>query len=246
MKPTINKVHCLFEQSGTWKRAFADFGIPAFDYDIENQFGKTDYQIDIFESINETYDYVIGQNDSGLSLLFRLMDIKKDLIIAFFPCTYFCEVNMMYFTADTVNYRGMAKKDILPRIMERANRQNEYYQLLLKFCYIVEQLKIRCIIENPYSPLHFLTNHFPYKEYIDKKRSSRGDYMDKPTRYYFLNCEPYQLQTYQKPDKIIKQRSMNHGIERSLMSVDYAKNFISDVIFGETSGKITQTALNFA
>ena len=42
------KVHCFFEQSGTFKRAFMEFGIPAEDYDIQNNFGETDHQIDLF------------------------------------------------------------------------------------------------------------------------------------------------------------------------------------------------------
>lgn len=241
----IRRVHCFFEQSGTWKKAFAQFGIPAFDYDRENQFNQTDYQMDLFDEINVTYDYLTGVHDAGLSLCFRLIEPLTDLIVAFFPCTYFCEVNMMYFTGDTVNYRNKAKTDVLQTIMERADKQNDFYKLLLKFCYIVERLKIRCIIENPYSKLHFLTNHFPYKEYIDRKRSTRGDNMDKPTRYYFINCEPYRLTTYQKSDFILRQRSMNHGILRSCMSQDYAENFIADVILGKIRKKITQLALYF-
>ena len=46
----INKVHCLFEQSGTFKNEFIKLGIPAEDYDIQNEFGETDHIIDIFEN----------------------------------------------------------------------------------------------------------------------------------------------------------------------------------------------------
>lgn len=35
----INSVHCLFEQSGTFKRCFIEKGYKAFDYDILNEFG---------------------------------------------------------------------------------------------------------------------------------------------------------------------------------------------------------------
>lgn len=35
----INRVHCLFEQSGTFKNEFIKLGIPAEDYDIQNKFG---------------------------------------------------------------------------------------------------------------------------------------------------------------------------------------------------------------
>lgn len=37
------KVHCFFEQSGTFKNEFIKLGIPAFDYDLQDHFGETDY-----------------------------------------------------------------------------------------------------------------------------------------------------------------------------------------------------------
>lgn len=45
------KAHCLFEQSGTFKNEFKKLGIEAFDYDILNNFGETDFQVDLFEEI---------------------------------------------------------------------------------------------------------------------------------------------------------------------------------------------------
>lgn len=45
------KVHCLFEQSGTFKNEFKKLGYEAFDYDIQNEFGETDCQIDLFAEI---------------------------------------------------------------------------------------------------------------------------------------------------------------------------------------------------
>lgn len=50
------KVHCLFEQSGTFKNEFKKLGIKAYDYDILNDFGETDYVIDLFSEINKAYD----------------------------------------------------------------------------------------------------------------------------------------------------------------------------------------------
>ena len=43
--------HCLFEQSGTFKNEFKKLGIEAYDYDILNDYGETDYQIDLFAEI---------------------------------------------------------------------------------------------------------------------------------------------------------------------------------------------------
>ena len=50
------KVHCFFEQSGTFKNEFKKLGIPAFDYDLQDHFGETDYQIDLFQAIEDAYD----------------------------------------------------------------------------------------------------------------------------------------------------------------------------------------------
>ena len=43
--------HCLFEQSGTFKNEFKKLGIEAYDYDILNNYGQTDFQLDIFAEI---------------------------------------------------------------------------------------------------------------------------------------------------------------------------------------------------
>ena len=44
-------VHCLFEQSGTFKNEFKKLGYKAYDYDILNEFGETDYLVDLFSEI---------------------------------------------------------------------------------------------------------------------------------------------------------------------------------------------------
>ncbi len=50
------KVHCFFEQSGTFKNEFIKLGIPAEDYDIQNNFGETDHMDDLFKAIEDAYD----------------------------------------------------------------------------------------------------------------------------------------------------------------------------------------------
>ena len=45
------RAHCFFEQSGTFKREFLKLGVPAFDYDIQNNFGETDHVMDLFTEI---------------------------------------------------------------------------------------------------------------------------------------------------------------------------------------------------
>ena len=48
-------VHCFFEQSGTFKNEFIKLGIPAKDYDIQNNFGETDHVMDLFAEIEKAY-----------------------------------------------------------------------------------------------------------------------------------------------------------------------------------------------
>lgn len=47
--------HLLFEQSGTFKKELYKLGYQAKDYDILNDFGETDYQIDLFNEIETSY-----------------------------------------------------------------------------------------------------------------------------------------------------------------------------------------------
>lgn len=76
----------MFEQSGTWKKEFIKLGIPAEDYDIQNEFGETDHVIDLYSEIEKGYE--------GWSSVFD--DIKEeDIVLAFFPCTRFdCQIQL--------------------------------------------------------------------------------------------------------------------------------------------------------
>lgn len=42
---------CLFEQSGHFKNEFKKLGYEAYDYDILDDFGETDYKIDLYKEI---------------------------------------------------------------------------------------------------------------------------------------------------------------------------------------------------
>lgn len=49
------KVHCFFEQSGTFKNEFIKLGIHAEDYDIQDNFGQTDHVADLFGEIESAW-----------------------------------------------------------------------------------------------------------------------------------------------------------------------------------------------
>lgn len=74
------KVHCFFEQSGTFKNEFIKLGIPAEDYDLQDNFNQTDHKIDLFAEIEKAYE-------GGVSIFDSIT--YNDLIMAFFPCIYF-------------------------------------------------------------------------------------------------------------------------------------------------------------
>lgn len=61
------KVHCFFEQSGTFKNEFIKLGIPAFDYDIQDNFGETDHVIDLFGEIEAAYERERERRSSTVS-----------------------------------------------------------------------------------------------------------------------------------------------------------------------------------
>ena len=229
------KVHCFFEQSGTFKNEFIKLGIPAFDYDIQDNFGQTDYKIDLFQAIEDAYD--------GKPSLFDQIRGGQDgdLIMAFFPCIYFCENNELYFTGKHMNLSRLSTKEKIETILQRARDRQSMYELCLKLFCVCDVHNIRLIMENPFSYAHYLVNNFPYKAVlIDNNRTLRGDFYKKPTQYWFLNCEPTYGKSFQESYIHKHIASGKPGIkggicseDRSMISPDYARNFICDFILGK-------------
>lgn len=236
------KVHCFFEQSGTFKNEFKKLGIDAMDYDIQNNFGETDFVMDLFSEIDKAYDNLTGQDKTRQDkTVFDSIDSCQDLIVAFYPCIYFCEKSQMSFYLSMTNYRALKEDEKILKIIERTEKRKEFYERLLKFIYVITVKKIRMIFENPWTAPHYLMNNFlKPPTIVDKNRMERGDYFRKPTAYWFWNCEPTHGYTYQndKEQKIIEKckGGIKAGIcseERSMISPDYARNFICDFILGK-------------
>lgn len=160
--------------------------------------------------------------------------------MAFFPCIYFSQQNTTFFDGSNRNWINKPKSFIIKSIIERSRKRQYFYELALKLFSICDKNGLRLIVENPYSEVHYLRNNFPYKpKIIDKNRRLRGDYFVKPTQYWFVNCEPTNINTYQSP-KMVKRINNCGGHngtfcdeERSMISPDYARNFICDFILGE-------------
>ena len=132
---------------------------------------------------------------------------------------------------------------MIDKVLQRADDRNMFYKLLYKLVAVVEMRGLRMIFENPWNTNgeHYLHNNF-IKEptIVDRNRTLRGDFFEKPTGFWFFGCEPTRLVTIEKNNnvkKIAKAKvSKQAGIcseERSMISPDYARNFICDFILGK-------------
>lgn len=226
------KVHCFFEQSGTFKNEFIKLGIPAEDYDIQDHFGETDHYDDLFQAIEDAFN--------GKASLFDNI-LKNDLIMAFFPCIYFCEKSQLAMNGYYVNYRKLSEREKVEKIIERSRNREHFYRLLTMLYAVAVERGLRMIIENPWSVNGYLNNNFIVPPtFIDKNRRLRGDSFKKPTAYWFVNCKPTMGQSFTTP-KLVKSIATSRGgakaglcsEERSMISSDYARNFICDFILGK-------------
>ena len=229
------KVHCFFEQSGTFKNEFIKLGIPAEDYDIQNNFGETDHVVDLFKAIEDAYD--------GKPSLFDNVD-GADLILAFFPCIEFSCVAQFWYSLDQKNIRQWDDtKKKFDYMLNKNERRAYMYGLLYKMCGVAMMRGLRLIFENPWAMNTYLKQNVFLKEpaVIDNDRTRRGDFFSKPTAFWYFNCEPTYGASFQQPKEIKKsvihcKPSGKKGLcseERSMISPDYARNFICDFIIGK-------------
>lgn len=175
---------------------------------------------------------------------------KDDLIMAFFPCIYFCAMSQVAFYPTYINYRNMDLKQTYDAILKRNEDRAYFFSLLLKMFAVVRMRGLRMIVENPWAEQTFLKGGFEAPTIVDMDRSRRGDYFKKPTAFWFVNCTPTPNFTYQPTPKnkikIISSTkcSGQAGIcseDRSMISPDYARNFICDWVLGKSQPKINPT-----
>lgn len=119
----INRVFCLFEQSGTFKNAFKNLGIEAEDYDILNDFGQTDHETDIFAEIEKAYN--------GEPSIFDEIG-ELDLCLAFFPCTRFeCRIPLE-FRGEAYQQKEWTDSEKIEYSMQLHEELHRLYILLCK------------------------------------------------------------------------------------------------------------------
>ena len=223
------KVHCFFEQSGTFKNEFKKLGIEAIDYDILNEFNETDRMIDLYKEIEKAYEYEKSIFD----------DISKDdLIIAFFPCIRFEDQIQMHFRGTAFQMKNWSDIKKLEKDIELHRELSKLYELISKLAIVCLKRGLKLIIENPYGTYHYLVKFWAISaKVIDKDRTQRGDYYEKPTQYWFINCEPKQNMIFEaytwNADKKKSIEKTNNKTERSLIAPEYANRFIREFILEE-------------
>lgn len=168
--------------------------------------------------------------------------------MAFFPCIYFSDMSQILHTWGA--YPNKPVKVATDSILERSRRRQEYYELVVKMLCVAKDRGIRLIMENPWGCHSFLQRCFVTPPaYIDKDRTLRGDIFAKPTAYWYINCEPtngFTLQELHIAKRVKKDAkgSKTSGVcseERSMISPDYARNFICDNIIGKQQPDIDLT-----
>ena len=226
------KVHLFFEQSGTFKNEFIKLGIPAEDYDIQDNFGQTDHVIDLFSEIEKAYG-------GGQSVFDNIT--KDDLIIAFFPCIYFSCLSSLWFGLYHHDYKNWEMKKRFDYMLDRSQKRTKFFETLYKFVFLILDKGLRMVMENSWSENHLLKFGFlKPPTIVDNNRRLRGDYFVKPTAYWFWNCENTYGESFQDPkEKKVKDDARKSPVaglcseERSMISPDYARNFICDFILGK-------------
>ena len=223
----LKNIYCFFEQSGTFKNEFKKLGYNALDYDIQDEFGETDYLCDLFIDIEEAY------NDRK-----SIFDdiTQNDLIIAFFPCVRFEDQIQMHFRGTATQMKNWTDEKKLENDLKLHKELSNLYELVTKLAIVCLRRKIPLVIENPYSTTHYLVKYWAIPAtIIDMDRTIRGDCYKKPTQYWFIGLKPKQnmvLEAYTiNNKKIIKQ--VHNKTERSLIAPEYANRFIREFILEE-------------
>ena len=219
------KIHCFFEQSGTFKNVIKNMGGVAKDYDILDDYGQTDVICDLYDEIEKAY----------LELTSIFDKIKSDdMIIAFFPCTEFEDQKNMLMLGNANQQQKWTDYKKLNYHLYLHNKLNKNYEIITKLVLVCIRRNIPLIIENPKGTCHYLTRNWSLKPtIIDTNRRDNGDYYKKPTQYWFVNCKPENKMlceaTYsQKETKRIDY--VSNKVERSMISKEYANRFIREFI----------------
>ena len=223
----IRNVHCLFEQSGTFKNEFKKMGYQAYDYDILNDFNETDYQIDLYQEIENAYS---RERESIFDKF-----TSEDMLFAFFPCIRFEDQIIMCFKGTSSSYKNWTMEQKLENDIVKHDELDHNYKLITKLVLVCLRKNLRLIIENPYSTQHYLVRYWAKNpDLIIHNRRELGDYFVKPTMFYFINYKPQNNFIFEpRVVKPLKRVSHCNTVERSLISHEFANRFIREFVLTE-------------
>lgn len=157
------------------------------------------------------------------------------MILAFFPCTRFESRVPLWFRGEAQQQKNWTIFQKLDYSMNLHDELHEFYLLISKLVYVAKKKGLRMVIENPYMQPHYLTTYWCLRPtLIDKDRTQNGDYYQKPTQYWFINCEPYYNLVFEPLDyverqviaKVKKKDGLSVKTQRSMIHPQYANRFI--------------------
>ena len=210
----------MFEQSGTFKRLLNAAGHEAIDADIDNYFGETDIQTDLFADImSDRIDYT-----------------SYDCVFAFFPCTWFSQQNDLLINGTSYSMKSWTddrKEEYIRQRLSKRHTASVVLQHLVTQCYVNN---VPLIVENPASSY---IKTILKKPDIAHMRSQYGDDFQKITYWFLYHCE-HKAENLQKitSSRHSKKHITTHKhhsdkqrkIERSLISPVYAANLLHSII----------------
>lgn len=166
---------------------------------------------------------------------------KDDLIFAFFPCTRFEAKVPLWFRGQAKQQKNWDDIKKLEYSMKLHNELHELYELISMLVVVAEKRGLQMIIENPYTQPHYLTSYWCIKpSLIDKNRRMDGDYFEKPTQYWFINCKVQNNLDFEPieyvPKKVIskvKKGEYSVQTQRSMIHPQYARRFIKQYVLKE-------------
>lgn len=209
---------CLFEQSGTFKGVLRYLGFDAFDYDICDDFGQTDFVCDLFHEIEAAYD--------GEPSIFD--GFAGDTILAFFPCVRFSAQAQFLLRCSGF---GQSRKSDAEKCLMTVGYHTELhrlYVLLNKLVAVCLRFGLPLVIENPYKNSYLVRYWCFSPSVIVMDRRDYGDWYQKPTAFWFFNLKPMD-NVYLWP--VVKLPSLRiteeQGIRRSLISPYFVFNFVT-------------------
>ena len=168
---------------------------------------------------------------------------EDDIILAFFPCTRFeCQITMN-FRGEAFQQANWTDKQKLEYSMQLHNELHRNYRLISELALIAINRGLKLIIENPYTQPHYLTTYWSLKpKLIDGDRTRNGDYMKKPTQFFYVCCEP-ENNILMEPIEFVELRThermktnddgISIQVKRSMIHPQYANRFIRQFILNE-------------